>query len=51
LVSWGLDAPAAGGTPTELSIPDQGGSSLLDSQDFDGLFEAPAEGATEPQAN
>ena len=38
LVSWGLDSPATHVTPTEVSIPDQGGSSLLDSQDFDGLL-------------
>jgi len=39
LVSWGLDAPADAGTPTQLTIPDQdGGSSLLDSQDFEGVF-------------
>ena len=41
LVSWGLDAPAAAGTPTEITIPDQGGgSSLLDSQDYEGIFPA-----------
>ena len=35
LVSWGLDAPASTSTPTEVTIPDQGGgSSLLDSQDL-----------------
>jgi len=39
LVSWGLDAPAAVGNPTQLTIPDQdGGSSLLDSPDFEGVF-------------
>jgi len=38
LVNWGLDVPAATGTPTEILIPDrEGGSSLLDSQDFDTL--------------
>ncbi len=45
LVSWGLDAPASTGTPTEIAVPDQGeGASLLDSQDFEGLMEAPPEG-------
>jgi TRAP-type mannitol/chloroaromatic compound transport system permease large subunit len=44
LVSWGLDAPAASGTPTEVTIPDQGGgSSLLDSQDFN--FDGPPQGS------
>ncbi len=44
LVSWGLDGPASTVTPTEISVPESlGGSSLLDSQDFDGLFGAPTE--------
>jgi tripartite ATP-independent transporter DctM subunit len=44
LVSWGLDAPTATGTPTEVTVPDQGGgSSLLDSQDFDDLMETQPE--------
>jgi tripartite ATP-independent transporter DctM subunit len=39
LVSWGLDVPADAGTPTQITIPDQdGGSSLLDSPDFEGVF-------------
>jgi tripartite ATP-independent transporter DctM subunit len=46
LVSWGLDAPAASGTPTEVTIPDQGGgSSLLDSQDFN--FDGPPVGPSD----
>jgi len=46
LVSWGLDAPAANGTPIEVTIPDQGGgSSLLDSQDFN--FDGPQVGPSE----
>ena len=48
LVSWGLDAPANTSTPTEVTIPDQGGgSSLLDSQDFDGMFKTPPAGAAQ----
>lgn len=44
LVSWGLDGPASTVTPTEISVPESlGGSSLLDSQDFDGLFGPPTE--------
>ncbi len=39
LVSWGLDAPLSDHTPTEITVPDQGGSSLLDSNDFGGMFE------------
>ncbi len=39
LVSWGLDAPADAGNPTQIIIPDQdGGSSLLDSPDFEVVF-------------
>lgn len=39
LVSWGLDVPADAATPTQFTIPDQdGGSSLLDSPDFEGVF-------------
>ncbi|EXJ14897.1 TRAP transporter large permease [Imhoffiella purpurea] len=41
LVDWGLDRPAVAVTPTEISVPDQGGSSLLDSSDFDGLLLGP----------
>ena len=44
LVSWGLDAPRQEADPVEVTIPDQGGSSLLDSQDFDGLFQPRAPG-------
>ncbi len=40
LVNWGLDGPEITVTPTEISVPDSGGSSLLDSQDFDGLPES-----------
>ena len=48
LVSWGLDVPANTSTPTEVTIPDQGGgSSLLDSQDFDGMLKAPPAGAAQ----
>ncbi|TCT22981.1 TRAP transporter large permease [Thiobaca trueperi] len=43
LVSWGLDAPLSDHTPTEITVPDQGGSSLLDSDDFGGMFEAAPE--------
>ena len=39
LVSWGLDEPLSDHTPTEITVPDQGGSSLLDSDDFGGMFE------------
>ena len=39
LVSWGLDGPASNVTPTEVTLPDQGGSSLLDNDDFGGLFD------------
>ena len=43
IVNWGRDAPAAHATPTQVIIPDQGGgSSLLDSQDYDGVFQTPA---------
>lgn len=38
LVGWGLDTPTTGTVPTELVIPDSGGSSLLDSTEFDGLL-------------
>ncbi|AUB85392.1 TRAP transporter large permease [Candidatus Thiodictyon syntrophicum] len=39
VVNWGLDTTAARGTPTEVTIPDQGGgASLLDSQEYDGAF-------------
>ncbi|MBK1717775.1 TRAP transporter large permease [Thiocystis violacea] len=41
LVSWGLDGPSTMPAPTEISVPETGGSSLLDSQDFDGLFLPP----------
>jgi tripartite ATP-independent transporter DctM subunit len=41
LVSWGLDDPTSSLTPMEITLPDQGDSSLLDSQDFGGLFDAP----------
>ena len=45
IVNWGRDAPPARGTPTQVIVPDQGGGrSLLDSQDDDGAFQAPAEG-------
>jgi tripartite ATP-independent transporter DctM subunit len=48
LVSWGLDAPASTVTPTEVTIPDQGGgSSLLDSQDFDEMGQAPVGGGSQ----
>jgi len=45
LVDWGRDAQVARGTPTEVTIPDQGGgASLLDSQDYDGMFKGRDEG-------
>jgi len=45
LVDWGRDTHVARGTPTEVTIPDQGGgASLLDSQDYDGMFEGRDEG-------
>jgi len=39
IVSWGLDDPLAQTTPEEVVVPYEGGSSLLDSQDFEGLFD------------
>ena len=39
LVSWGLDTSVATGAPTEITLPDQGGSSLLDNDDFGELFQ------------
>jgi tripartite ATP-independent transporter DctM subunit len=39
LVSWGLDAPPQTVSPGEVAIPTAGGSSLLDSQEFDDLFQ------------
>ncbi len=39
LVGWGLDGPTSHETPSEITLPEQGGSSLLDSQDFNGLFD------------
>lgn len=38
LVDWGLDRAAPSHSPTEIHLP-QGGSSLLDSQEFDGLLD------------
>ena len=44
IVNWGLDGRVARGTPTEVTIPDQGGgASLLDSQEYDRVLQAPAE--------
>lgn len=39
IVSWGLDDPLTQTTPEEVVVPYEGGSSLLDSQDFEGLFD------------
>ncbi|WP_295430915.1 TRAP transporter large permease subunit [uncultured Thiodictyon sp.] len=45
VVNWGLDSTAARATPTQVTIPDQGGgASLLDSQEYDGAFTVPREG-------
>ncbi len=41
LVSWGLDDSLVELTPGEVVLPEQEGSSLLDSPDFDGLFATP----------
>jgi tripartite ATP-independent transporter DctM subunit len=41
LVSWGLDTHATNVTPTEIVVPDLGGSSLLDASGFDGLLAPP----------
>ena len=41
LVSWGLDGPTMLSDPTEIVLPETGGSSLLDSGDFEGLFGPP----------
>jgi tripartite ATP-independent transporter DctM subunit len=42
LVSWGLDTHATDVTPTEIVVPDLGGSSLLDSPGLDGLLAPPS---------
>ena len=45
VVNWGLDGTAVRATPTQVTIPDQGGgASLLDSQEYDGAFTVPREG-------
>ena len=41
LVSWGLDTHVTDVTPTEIVVPDLGGSSLLDSPGLDGLLTPP----------
>jgi tripartite ATP-independent transporter DctM subunit len=51
LVSWGLDGPSTMETPTEVVIPQQEGSSLLDSLEFDGLLAPPPLPATTPPAS
>lgn len=42
LVTWSLDRSPPSGAPTEIVIPDRSGSSLLNNEDFGGLFETPA---------
>jgi len=45
VVNWGLDTTAVRATPTQVTIPDQGGgASLLDSQEYDGAFKVQDEG-------
>ncbi len=41
LVNHGLDTAVTNRTPTEIAIPNQAESSLLDTDDFNGLFAAP----------
>lgn len=41
LVNWGLDRSPIVTAPTEIVLPESGGSSLLDSGDFDGMFGPP----------
>jgi tripartite ATP-independent transporter DctM subunit len=45
LVSWGLDGATILSDPSEIVLPETGGSSLLDSGDFDGLFGPPPAGS------
>jgi len=41
LVSWSLDGAPTAGDPAEVVLPASGGSSLLDSGEFEGLFGPP----------
>ena len=41
LVNWGLDQAVVNQPTMEIHLPAQGGSSLLDSQDFGDLFQSP----------
>ncbi|MBV5307827.1 TRAP transporter large permease subunit [Chromatium okenii] len=41
IVSWGLDASTTITTPVEITVPEQSGSTLLNSDDFGNLFSPP----------
>jgi TRAP-type mannitol/chloroaromatic compound transport system permease large subunit len=41
IVSWGLDASTTMTTPVEITVPEQSGSTLLNSDDFGNLFSPP----------
>ncbi|ADC63308.1 TRAP transporter large permease [Allochromatium vinosum] len=45
LVNWGLDGATTLSDPGEIVLPESGGSSLLDSGDFEGLFGPPPVGS------